>query len=743
MDKLFATSQDRKEQNKRRRELLFIVLTIAFIILLTYIESHLAAIESLLPFSNEVLIFGLININLILILLLIFLIVRNLVKLIFERRRGILGSKLRTKLVAAFVSLSLIPTAVLFLVAIKFLSSSIDQWFDIKTGTALTSSLEVAQNYYEDLADNAQYYARQISSEITDNRLYEKEQYHYLVTLLTQRQKYFRSQSIEVFFDNRNETLFLKDPRAPDLPHPAPSPKVMEEVYAGKTVSNIQSTASGDLISGIAPLYSQFSPKEVVGIVTINYFVGKSHTERIAAISKTVEEFKQFKLLKNPIKFSYIMMLFIVMLLITFSATWFGLFLAKGITVPIQDLAEATHEIAGGNLDYHIDVHAEDEIGVLVTSFNQMTQDLKKSSEELRQAYVDLDGRRKYMETVLRNVSAGVVSVDRHGIITTINQAAEKMLNIETSKVLYRPYKEVLRPEHLELADELVQEINHSEGNFIEKQIELVIKDRVLAVLVSATLLRDDNGTYLGMVVVFEDLTHIQRAERVAAWREVARRIAHEIKNPLTPVRLSAERLQRKYGDTIEGGSGTVFRECTQTIIEQVDVLKKLVDEFSRFARMPMIDPSPNDLNAVIEDSMILFEDINKHITLTFIRGSDMPMVTIDAEQIKRVMINLIDNAIAAVTVQKRAGTIEISTHYDGAGKRVRVDMKDNGPGIATQHKGRLFEPYFSTKKHGTGLGLTIVQSIIADHHGTVRVHDNIPNGTIISFEIPVTQEER
>ena len=743
MDKLFVTSQDRKEQHKRRRELLFIVLTIAFIILLTYIESHLAAIESLLPFSNEVLIFGLININLILILLLIFLIVRNLVKLIFERRRGILGSKLRTKLVAAFVSLSLIPTAVLFLVAIKFLSSSIDQWFDIKTGTALTSSLEVAQNYYEDLADNAQYYARQISAEITDNRLYEKEQYHYLVTLLTQRQKYFRSQSIEVFFDNRNETLFLKDPRAPDLPHPAPSPKVMEEVYAGKTVSNIQSTASGDLISGIAPLYSQFSPKEVVGIVTINYFVGKSHTERIAAISKTVEEFKQFKLLKNPIKFSYIMMLFIVMLLITFSATWFGLFLAKGITVPIQDLAEATHEIAGGNLDYHIDVHAEDEIGVLVTSFNQMTQDLKKSSEELRQAYVDLDGRRKYMETVLRNVSAGVVSVDRHGIITTINQAAEKMLNIETSKVLYRPYKEVLRPEHLELADELVQEINHSEGNFIEKQIELVIKDRVLAVLVSATLLRDDNGTYLGMVVVFEDLTHIQRAERVAAWREVARRIAHEIKNPLTPVRLSAERLQRKYGDTIEGGSGTVFRECTQTIIEQVDVLKKLVDEFSRFARMPMIDPSPNDLNAVIEDSMILFDDINKHITLTFIRGSDMPMVTIDAEQIKRVMINLIDNAITAVIGQKRAGTIEISTHYDEAGKRVRVDMKDNGPGIATQHKGRLFEPYFSTKKHGTGLGLTIVQSIIADHHGTVRVHDNIPNGTIISFEIPVTQEER
>ncbi len=726
------------ELRKRRRERIAIFVVIAVIIVLTYIESNLSRIEILLPISNEVLIFGLININLILIILLIFLIVRNLAKLIFERRRGILGSKLRTKLVVAFMILSLIPTVTLFLVSIKFLSYNIDNWFDIKMGNALNLSLEIAQDYYQQYADNTEYYARQIGSEITDNKLYEEERTDYLNAFLTQRQKYFNLGSITVRFENRDSIIFLKDPANPDILPPRFSPSALEDVFMGKDFSIVQPAGGGDMVIGIAPVYSNFSPKEVIGMIAVGFLIDSKLIKKMAIISKMSEEYEQLKLLKNPIKISYIVTLFIVTLLIIFASMWFGLFLAKGITVPIQDLAEATHEVANGNLDYRIDILAEDEIGVLVDSFNQMTADLKKSNLELKQANIDLEQRRKYMETVLRNVSAGVVSIDRNDVISTINNAAEKMLGIDSGDILNKRYKDVLRPEHMEVVRGLLDDLHANDGGFVERQLQLVLMDKVMVILISAAILRDDNENYMGIVAVFEDITQLQKSERIAAWREAAKRIAHEIKNPLTPVKLSAERLQRKYGDKIEENGSSVFHECTRTIIEQVEILKNLVDEFSRFARLPVTTPSPNDINAVIEDSVIFFQDAHKQIAFDFRKDTGIPVMNIDAEQIKRVMINVLDNAVAAVSAVDRDGKVEISTHYDKDYNSVSVDISDNGLGIKPEDKLKLFEPYFSTKKTGTGLGLVIVSSIISDHNGSVNVRDNVNGGTVVSIELPV-----
>jgi len=725
---------DVRESRRRRGERVVILATIVIIVVLTYIESHLSRTETFLPVSNDVLIFGLININIILILFLIFLIMRNVVKLVSERRRGILGSKLQTKLVVAFVSLSLIPTVVLFLVSINFLSYSIDNWFNIKIGGALNQSLEVAQNYYQQSADRAKYYARQISSDITKNKLYEKERWDYLKSLMEQRQRNSNLGLIEVYFDNQKEELYVKDPNNPDIALIKLSPKILGDVFMGNEVSTVHSTGMGDFINGLAPIYSNLSPREVIGVVVASFYINKGLVEKMAIISKTSEEYKQFKLLKTPIKLSYIITLSIVTLLIIFSATWFGLFLAKGITVPIQDLAEATDEIAKGNLDHQIDVVADGEIGVLVDSFNQMTKDLESSNVNLEQANIDLEQRRKYMETVLRNVSAGVVSVDGDGVITTINSAAETMLDIKTEKVLNRKYEEVLRPGHIVLVNDFLKEMRESGSGFKEKQVQLMLWDRVLTVLVATTILKDDDGNYMGMVIVFEDLTQLKKAERVAAWREVARRIAHEIKNPLTPVQLSAQRLQRKYSEKL-GDDGSVFRECTRTIIDQVDVLKNLVNEFSRFARMPVTKLVLNDLNEVIRDSITLFQDAHKNIYFDFKNGSDMPRLKLDAEQVKRVMINLLDNAVAAVNEN---GRIEIKTSYDRVYRKVKVQVMDNGCGIPPGDKMKLFEPYFSTKKSGTGLGLAIVSSIISDHKGKVSVRDNSPKGTVITFELPV-----
>jgi two-component system nitrogen regulation sensor histidine kinase NtrY len=295
----------------------------------------------------------------------------------------------------------------------------------------------------------------------------------------------------------------------------------------------------------------------------------------------------------------------------------------------------------------------------------------------------------------------------------------------------------VLIAEHLAVVDELFRELKENGTNFIERQLELMLKGKVLTVLMTITLINDDDGNYMGMVVVFEDLSQIRKAERAAAWREVARRMAHEIKNPLTPVQLSAQRLQKKYAERLND-DGAIFHECTKTIIDQVDVLKNLVNAFSRYAQLPVTNPVLSDLNEVIMDSVVLFQDAHKDIKFDFQTDRDIPKLNLDSEQIKRVMVNLLDNAVAAVS--KNNGHIVIRTTFDKNHKKTKVEVADNGYGVPYSYKAKMFEPYFSTKRTGTGLGLAIVSTIISDHHGHVSVRDNVPTGTIVAFELPIPE---
>ncbi|MCL2669878.1 MAG: ATP-binding protein [Syntrophaceae bacterium] len=728
---------DVREARRRKRERIIIVVTLLLIVAVTYLESHFLRVAPLpLPVSGNTLIFFLININIILIILLSFLIIRNLVKVIFEWWHGAAGSKLRSRLVAAFVGLSLIPTVLLFLVSINFLSYSIDNWFSIKIGDAMNRTLEVAQFYYQQSADQAKYYARELSGEITNNRIYESDKFVYLKALVERRHKSYKLSMLEVRIANQQEKLVVRDEAHPQMISRSLSPKALEDLSAGKETAEIEQEDGGDLVIGAVPIYSQTSPRVVIGAVMASYYFPDGLVEQVNEISKTAEEYKQMSLLRTPIKFGYIITLFIVMLLIVFFATWFGIYLAKGITVPIQDLAEATRKVAQGDLNQRINIVANDEIGVLVGSFNQMTKDLQRSQQGLEQANLTLEQRRKYIETILRYVAAGVISVDRSGIITTINRAAERMIGIRTEKVLNRHYMEVLIPEHRVLAEELLREMRERGERVIYKQIDLVLPDRALTLLMVVTVIHDDEGNDMGMVIVFEDLTELQKAERAAVWREVAQRMAHEIKNPLTPVQLSAQRLQKRYGDLV-GPEDKIFHECTQTIIDQVEVLKNLVNEFSQYARLPVTLLQLTDLNEVIRDPVILFQDAaHKGITCDFRPGADIPALMLDPEQIRRVMVNLLDNAVAAI--DQGPGRIEISTRYIPETGKARVTVADNGSGVSPGYKVKMFEPYFSTKQSGTGLGLAIVDSIIADHHGSVSVKDNHPRGTVFVFELPV-----
>jgi len=699
------------------------------------IASHVFNKEGL-PISANIFVYGLSSINVILILLLLFLIVRNIVKLFYEHRRGIIGSRLRTKLVAAFVGLSLVPTILLFLFAINFLSYNLEFWFNVKTGEALNKSLEVAQIYYQQAAEQAKFNARQISADITRNRLYQHDRLEYLKSFIIQRQKNYNLGMVEAHFDFQPNNMMFPDAEHPELNFPLLTPKMLEDLYSGKEIFTVESTNVGEIVVGVAPVFSYAVPSEVIGRVSVGYNIPQGLVEKLRNIADASQQYGQINILKNPIKFNYLVTMSIVTLVIIFLATWFGLTLAGNITGPIQNLAEATNKITRGDLDIQIDVEADDEIGLLVKSFNKMTKDLKKSSGGLVQANIILEERRKYIETILRNVSAGIISLDKNGVITTINNAAEKMFDLNPEDVLNKNFRDLMIPEHLTLVDEFIKEIEESNKEALQKQLELMLKDRALTVLLTVTTIKDESGNDTGMVVMFEDMTQLQRAERAAAWREVARRMAHEIKNPLTPIQLSAQRLQKKYSEKLEDGS--VFKECTQIIIDQVEVLKNLVNEFSRYARMPVTTPAPNDLNEVIADSVSLFQDAHKDITFEFKKAENMPKFEFDAEQMNRVLINLLDNAVAAINDNK-GGKIEITVGYDEQSRRATVAVADDGSGVPANYKGKVFDPYFSTKKSGTGLGLAIVNSIISDHHGQVSVSDNFPTGTVVSFQLPVS----
>jgi two-component system nitrogen regulation sensor histidine kinase NtrY len=736
-----------KGQRRRRRELITIFLLLALIGFLFYLQTHVPLWGDQIPVANNILVISLISLNIILLLLLVFLILRNVVKLIFERKRKVLGSKLRTKLVLAFISLSLVPTILLFFIATYFITSSIERWFSIQVESSLQESLVVAQLYYQNTSNNALYYARQISQGLIHQRLLEKANQVFLPDFLKEKRTEYNLGAVEIISDQLEKPLLISGPNLPTASFPPLEGKVLQETLRGKETTKIQSLRQGDLIRALVPLLSPQNPREVMGVLVVNYFVPQSLVSRITEISTAFEEYKQLRMLKDPIKFGYLITLSLVTLLIIFSATWFGLFLAKGITEPIQKLAEGTQKITKGSLDFQIPKTSEDELGSLVDSFNQMTQDLRTSKNQVEKAHaelsksnIELDQRRRYMEIVLRDVGAGVISIDPAGRIQTINRSAENILGIQAAGLLGKVYSEVLQPEHLILAEEWIKAVNRAENHSITRQIKLDVRNETLTLLVKVAMLRDEENRYLGMVVVLDDLTQLQKAQRAAAWREVARRIAHEIKNPLTPIQLSAQRLRKRYlGQFAQDGA--VFDECTQTIITQVEELKNLVDEFSSFARMPAANPAPNNLNEIIREAMVLYEEGHKHIRFEFNPDDKIPTFNLDKEQMKRVMVNLLENAVAAVDEvagEPEDGQIVIETQLDSRMNLARIEVADNGCGVSPQDKPMLFEPYFSTKPSGTGLGLAIVNTIISDHDGYIRVKDNIPQGTRFIIELPI-----
>ncbi len=734
-----------KKRNRRYREWLLLVVVTTLIALLPKFEAQLFEVSTKFPLSNSIIALALINLNILLVLLFLFLIFRNLFKLLLERRRGVPGAKLRSKLVGAFIALSLVPTMVLFFFSAVFISDSIDNWFNRQVESALDDSLEVALTYYRNSEATALYYADQLARRIKQDKLINEENLPQLRSLIKEKQEEYNLGIVEVFSATHEELVRVANPKLPIIEITTATSDPVKEGLQGSKFSEITPVGKADLIRGIVPIHSNWDPADIVGVVVVNHYVPYSLINKMKEISNSVDQYKATKLIKTQIQQSYVIVLLLIALVIIFLATWFGFHLARGITVPIQDLADATSRVAAGDLDIQLETRSTDEIGTLVSAFNKMTADLRQghdlveeANRDLQRSNIELERRRNYMAIILANVTAGIISVDRFGRLTTVNKSAEKLLRFQASEVVGKDFREVVPASYLPTIKELLKELFHSDKDSIRQQLSLPFGNDKITLLVNLTTLKDEQGDFMGTVVVFDDLTRLVKAQRMAAWREVARRIAHEIKNPLTPVQLSAQRLRRRYLDRFDEDDN-VFDECTQMIITQVDELKNLVNEFSNFARMPATNPAPCNLNDIIEETLILYQEGHKEIVFNFAKDAKMPLTNLDREQLKRVMINLLENAVAASDNQ---GRIEIETSYNPELQIITCAVADQGSGIPTEDKERLFEPYFSTKKSGTGLGLAIVSTIISDHNGYIRVRDNQPQGARFIIELPVNQPQ-
>ena len=730
-------------RDNTRLLVLGIVLLVAVLAALLAIASRSSSLAP--DFLTEFVLYALSATNLTMLVALGFVLARNIIKLIVERRRALPFARFRAKLVAALLGMTIVPAVLVLLVGGELIRNSVDRWFNAPMDEVLSAANGMAADVYEErqqlVAARAQLLARTlanldlssaapaahdvVAAEVNADRLALVEVYRVipgsaggdLQAAVTARARVIPGSYTAAAADALARRVAL----------------------SGADVREVEALPNGgELIRTAVPIRAAAG---VRGIVVASGYVTGQFATRARRMTSAYESYQQLRVLKQPLAGVYLSFFLMLTLMILVSATWMGLYVAKRITRPVQTLADAAREIGAGHLDYRVEPETNDEFGSLMDAFNRMAGDisisrrrLEQSAVELQKKHEDVEGRRRYVETILERIATGVISVDPAGRIRTWNSAASRLLGIDVH-VSGLPASAVFGSPELKALGTVVEQRSRNRTDLPPQDVSITRDGRELHLAVMTTALRRDDGTTDGTVIVFDDVSPLIRAQKVAAWREVARRLAHEIKNPLTPIQLCAERLRRHFSGAPEATRALVD-ECTTTIVGEVESLKGLVDEFSQFARMPAPRAVPTDVHALLDDVLSLYRGLFSSVTLCARYGADVPKLSVDPEQLRRVVINLVDNAIEAMD---RQGRIDISTGADPANSVVRIVVADDGPGIPLAERDKLFLPYYSTKQRGSGLGLAIVRRIIAEHGGSIEVGDNAPRGTRFTIELPST----
>lgn len=670
-------------------------------------------------------VFTLVNLNIMALLVLIVMVGRNVVKLMFERRRGILGAKLRSRLMGAFVLIAIVPMTLSFFVASGLINEAIELFFSTHVESAVTSSLSIARQHVSGVKLEVAAAGGRVREDIISRNgdglpaQARLEQLRMLNELF----------SIKVVLPDGEVVEECSHPTAvvESFQEPPLAMDAIREASKGRPTLRVEERGSGQFIRWYAALGAR------VLVVSHRMDPEIVHAQRV--VSESFEEYEGLKTLKHPLKSNFLLTLALFNLITIFGAIWVAFFVSKQITGPIQKLAEGTKSVARGNYDFELQPMRDDEVGFLVGSFNQMLRDLRSSRDTAERG-------RLLIDAILSNLAVGVISLDNTSRVTAVNSAAGGLLEIDHSNYSQGALlSELLRPQDYAVVQPIIDGLRSAEvveaGVVAEVEMRVVNGGRELLVLCTAGRILGAEGLALGYVLLFDDITELSRSQHLAAWRDVARRIAHEIKNPLTPLQLSAQRLERLLKNSAVSES---VDDCTRSIVEHVEIIKRLANEFSEYGRMPVARFVSTDLAALLRATLAHFTAQHPAVVFNFVGEERIPEMLLDPEQIRGVLINVLNNAVGAVSSvgdPNRNPEVHVSLSFDRRSRRAVVEVADNGPGISPADKNRIFEPYFTTKRGGTGLGLAIVSSVISEHQGEIRVFDNHPTGAKFVITLP------
>ncbi len=683
--------------------------------------------------SSTILLYALSSLNFFAFIIFGFIFVRSLVKLSRERRAFQLGYKIKTRLLLYFFAVSLLPIIAMAFFSFLFLNRALDRWFTDIPERGIRASREVQRQSIEDQSQKLQETARMLATILNERNAGEND-----LRTISEAGNLTR---LEIL--SGDGSVLAASGKSLDAEQRTKLDQTLAAVHQNRFDARLLADGR-DFDAATAPLSGNRTLVVVPDLRPAENFS--------AMVDNSLNEFEELKQKQVTVRQIGLGVLGVLTFLLIFASSWTAFYIARGLTVPIKALAEGADEIARGNFFHRVDVLAEDELALLVTTFNQMSAKLEENSAELGE-------RRKYIETVLQSLSTGVVSFDGENRVTTINRAAAQMLRLEDGDFTRFDLGQIVSEENRQILERLLSRARRA-GRASEQTV--LRRDSVegngdasdanLPVALSAAALPKTNeDERSGAVLVIEDLSELIAAQRASAWQEVARRMAHEIKNPLTPIQLSAERIAKRFysqQSTVnsqqsvadsEAKDRKVIQEGTETILREVSSLKSMVDEFSRFARLPDARLEASNLNEIVRQAVALYEDRFADLKIELNLAGSLPDAMLDAEQMRRALVNLIENSIEAFDGAKTDKKIFIKTFHDAARDLICAEIADNGAGISPADFSKLFQPYFSTKGRGTGLGLAIVQRIVGEHGGRIKAVSNRPAGARFIIELPAS----
>ena len=678
------------------------------------------------------------SINVVGVLVLFALLVGNLARLLREYRNNVPGAKLKARIVGMFVGLAVLPLLVLFYFSYQFINRGIDSWFNVEVEQGLDDALELSQAVLDIQKREYLFATQQVSrrlSTVSDRQI---------VFELSMLRRETGAKEMTLFGPNARVIATSSSNPSAQLPRPL-SEEVLLQTQQNRPFVNLYPLENGSYEIRTAVLFTIRGRAEPSGVIQAYFPVTERLGRMISSVEQSLSEYQQMVFLREPLKSSLSLTLTVVLMLSLLAAIYGAFVLSRRLVAPIQDLVAGTRAVAKGDFDTRLPTPSRDEIGFLISSFNDMTQRLATARREASLSQALVEAERANLEVILARLSTGVVALDSDLTIRTANQASGAILNVSLEDRIGESLSDVAKNEPL--LDQFVDVAKvHLDAGETEWREQIVLRGEVgrRVLTCACTALPSDEHTPAGYVIVFDDITALLQAQRDAAWGEVARRLAHEIKNPLTPIQLSAERLRRKYLDSMTEDEAQILDRATHTIVQQVEAMKEMVNAFSDYARAPDIEIGRFDLDKLVHEVVDLYRAQGPDIEIVVHSDTTMPPIDADIGRVRQILHNLFRNAIEALenTPDGRIDLQVCGAEVDGV-EYALIRIEDNGPGFQTGAISQVFDPYVTTKPKGTGLGLAIVKKLVEEHIGTIRAENRKNGGASISIRLPMHEAAR